>query len=229
MTQRYRVKTYVEDAYYHVFNRGVEKRTIFEDDNDYSLYLHLLKYYLSPENQGLFHPSENYATYNIIRPRPLTNLSNEIDLLAYCLMPNHFHLLIKQKTKNGMTKLLRSISTTYAMYFNKKYDRVGPLFQGRYKAALVDNDNYLIHISRYIHLNPLDLALTGTDPVNYPYSSFAYYVGKKQADWLKPNKVLELFKKDGLFPSMFKYRSYDNFFVKDITDSKEKIGTLSID
>ena len=86
-----------------------------------------------------------------------------------------------------MSDLMRRLSTAYSMYFNKKYRRVGHLFQGIYKAAYVDKDPYLLHLSRYIHLNPLELALTGFNLVKaaiYPYSSYAYYLGKKRAEWI---------------------------------------------
>ena len=101
------VKTYVENGYYHIYNRGVEKRDIFLDDQDYSVFLHFLKQYLSPPQ-----PKGTFLTMtglHLVRPRPVHPLHNEIDLLAHCLMPNHFHLLLKQKTPDGMIKLLRRL------------------------------------------------------------------------------------------------------------------------
>lgn len=100
-------------------------------------------------------------------------------------MPNHFHLLIYQIDAESMTQLLKSVSVAYGMYFNKKYDRIGPLFQQRYKAVLVSNDAQLLHISRYIHLNPNNYN-------DWKWSSLAYYIRGKHTDWLLPERILSL-------------------------------------
>lgn len=157
MPQKNTVKTFTENGIYHAYNRGVEKRDIFIDEQDYAVFLHLLKYYLSPLEVKNVHPLLEFQNFSIVRPHPLANIEKEVELIAFCLMPNHFHLLLKQISIDGMTKLLRRILTTYSMYFNKRYKRVGHLFQGPYKAVLVQNDSYLLHLSRYIHLNPSEL------------------------------------------------------------------------
>ncbi|MDZ7587215.1 MAG: transposase [Patescibacteria group bacterium] len=209
MPHKNTVKHFVENGVYHAYNRGVEKRKIFLDDQDYRVFLHLLKYYLSPIDAKTKHPIIETGNQPLLRPRPLKNLENEIELIAYCLMPNHFHLLLKQISIDGMTKLLRRIATTYALYFNRRYQRVGYLFQGHYKAVLIDNDPALLHISRYIHLNPQEL--TRMDLVSYPYSSYPYFLGLKTAGWIKPKLVLSLFN-----------TSYKEF-VEKFADSPEKI------
>lgn len=111
MPSRHIEKIYGEDCYYHIFNRGVNRRDIFKDKNDYAVFLNLIKRYLSPEpikdKQGREYPSYN----------------NQIKLLAYCLMPNHYHLLVLQSDKEAMTKLMKSVCTAYTMYFNKKYQK----------------------------------------------------------------------------------------------------------
>lgn len=106
MTSKNRVKTYKKGGIYHVYNRGVDKRKIFMDEQDYAVFLHLLKYYLSPPKDEDKHPLSDTSTA-VINPRPIKNLHKEVDLLAYCLMPNHFHLLIKQNAINGMERLMR--------------------------------------------------------------------------------------------------------------------------
>jgi putative transposase len=179
MPHRNTIRHFTENGIYHVYNRGVEKRDIFLDDQDYSIFLHLLKYYLSPLDPEDIHPLLQFQKFSIRKAYPLKNLENEIDLIAYCLMPNHFHLILRQVTKDGITKLMRKISTTYVMYFNKRNNRVGYLFQGKYKAAIVEGDFYLLQLSRYVHLNPIDLQ--GSDPFNYPYSSYKYFLGEKHA------------------------------------------------
>lgn len=230
MPQKNKVKVYIEDGYYHVYNRGVEKRKIFLDDLDYRVFLHLLKYYLSPPKPESLHPLANLTPMPglaLKRPRPLKNLNKEVELLAYCLMPNHFHLLIKQKTIDGMTKLIRSLSTTYAMYFNRKYDRVGYLFQGPYKAANIQEDPYLLHLSRYIHLNPVEL--TGTDPVSYPYSSYPYYLNKKRAEWIKPDFILSFFDRTHKPLTLNKFSTYKKFVEEYNQSSAEILGNLTIE
>lgn len=204
------VKQFVENGYYHIYNRGVEKRDIFLDEHDYAVFLSLLKRYLDPT-----------IVYKGSDPHPL---SSKIDLLAFCLMPNHFHLFAKQKTKNGITKLVRAICTNYVMYFNKKYDRVGTLFQGKYKAVMVENDIYFLHLSRYIHLNPYP----GSDPKLYEFSSYSYFLGHKNAAWLKPDEILAFFtaaQKEYLKD----HSSYQSFIEDYIEDAKELIGNLALD
>ena len=184
---------HIINEHYHIYNRGVEKRRIFLDDQDYRVFLHLLKYYLSPGGKNSPHPITTTGKLNLVRPRPLKNFNHqEVQLIAYCLMPNHYHLLLKQITIDGMTKLLRRVATTYSMYFNRRYKRVGYLFQGRYKATRVDDQASLLHLSRYIHLNPRESGMTRCDLVTYKYSSYPYFLRLKTADWLHPEEILAL-------------------------------------
>ncbi len=175
MPSRNTIKEFEAGGYYHVYNRGVEKRIIFVDDQDYTVFLGLLKKYLAGEED---------ARKN---RHPYSRLDGEVKLLAYCLMPNHFHLLISQNTGDGITKLMRRLATGYAMYFNHRYNRVGTLFQGRYKASKINTDPYLLHISRYIHLNPKDYK-------EWPYSSFQYYQSTRiPPKWLNTLEILDIF------------------------------------
>jgi len=227
MPQKNTIKKYVKNGYYHIYNRGVEKRAIFLDDQDYRVFLHLLKYYLRPDSLDKKHPVLEVSNLHLIRPRPLKNLSSEIDLLCYCLMPNHFHLLIQQKTIDGIQTLMRKIGTSYSMYFNKRYDRVGHLFQGTYKAALIETDEYLLHLSRYIHLNPREL--TGINPVNYSYSSYKNYLGIKHSNWLKPNFILNFFNKESSLPYLKTFPSYQKFVEGYNKNSEELLGQLTLE
>lgn len=191
MPAKNRNKFYIEDSYYHVYNRGVEKRNIFLDQKDYHVMLNLLKIYLSPIGEAKTQLNKLFPDK---RNRVRRTFNGEIELHAFCLMPNHFHLLLKQRTKNAMTEFIRSVCTAYSMYFNKKHKRVGSLFQGIYKAVLVSEDEYLLHLSRYIHRNPLKL--TGSDPVNldkYPYSSFSTYSNPSQRPWVTTQFILKYF------------------------------------
>ena len=138
------IKTYNSNSYYHIYNRGVEKRKIFIDDQDYATFESLLKRYLSNK------PTKDSRGRNYIF------LGGEVSLIAFCLMPNHFHMIIYQTELDSMTKLLRSVCSSYVTYFNNKYNRVGALFQGNFKAIQIKDESYLLFLTRYIHRNPAD-------------------------------------------------------------------------
>lgn len=173
-------KQFVEHSFYHVYNRGLNKQDVFNDDDDYRVFMNLLKRNLGAETKinkrGWVYPNNHGG----------------LELLSYCLMPNHFHLLIYTKDNPRLlTELMRSVIATYVMYFNKKTDRKGRLFEQHYRAIRITSDKYLWHISRYIHLNPLDI---DQDYKKYPYSSIDYYTGRKSSDWVKPGEIKEMFK-----------------------------------
>lgn len=187
------VKQYVKGGYYHIYNRGVEKRNIFGDQQDYAVFVSYLREYLTPkETDTLMRKLAEAAPEEkdrALRKLRLNNFSEEIALLAYCLMPNHFHFLIKQTGKISIDKFMNSLLTRYTMYFNKKYKRVGPLFQGVYKAVLVASDEQLLHLSRYIHKQALDsYHLAGQD---WLYS-LPEYLGERQTAWVKPLEFKDL-------------------------------------
>lgn len=188
------LKSYAENNYYHIYNRGVEKRNVFKDRRDYLSFLFYLRLYFSPVNILLKKKLTNPCIKRIRLDISKVSLFGKVELLAYCLMPNHFHLLVYQKIPDGITKLMRQLGTAYSMVFNRRHNRIGPLFQGRYKAVLVKSDEQLLHLSRYIHQNPRSL---GQDsPVQlekYPFSSLPQYLGHYQTSWLKPQRILDFF------------------------------------
>lgn len=168
-------KSYLPNTYYHAYSRGINKQAVFRDEQDYAVFLGYLKRYLSSDTQKL---PNGQAVRSFV---------GSIDLLAYCLMPNHVHLLFYQHDdERALPALLQRIFTTYSMYFNKKYDHLGPVFQSRYLASRIDSDSYLYHISRYIHRNPKIWN-------EYEFSSLPYYLGKARSNWVKPGRILELF------------------------------------
>lgn len=227
MPRRNTIRKFTEQGIYHIYNRGVEKRIIFLDEQDYAVFLHLLKYYLSPIDPKGVHPLMEFQNFSVVRPRPLANLEKELDLVAFCLMPNHFHLILQQHTVDGVSKLLLRLLTTYALYFNKRYKRVGYLFQGPYRAVLIETDSYLLHLSRYIHLNPSEL--TRAPLVSYPYSSYKYYLGLAKAGWIKPKIILDYFDKSRLLPFLNKYPSYKDFVENGSENSEEIVGDLKLE
>jgi len=203
------IKEYEGNAYYHIYNRGVEKRNIFLDDHDYSYFLYCLKLYLSP--QQIF--TDNPKGYC---PKKYTD---DIDLLSYVLMPNHFHLLIKQHSPYAINSFMKSLCTKYSMHFNKQYKRVGSLFQGRYKAVKVDTDEQLVYLSKYIHHNPTKI---GFIPQKYPYSSCQNYLNVVQQDWIKPKGILDFFSDNNPHQSYFS-------FINNSPEEDPIINSLTID
>jgi putative transposase len=166
MPSKHVVRHFKEGGVYHVFNQGVERREIFIDDEDKRIFLYYLNVYLTPLKQVLSkHP-------HLPLRLQAKNLSEEVEMLAYCLMPNHFHLLIKQKSINGVSKFLKQITNAYTLYFNNKYQRIGGLFQGRFKAVSIETNEQMLQLSRYIHLNP-------DNPETYPWSSYGEYIENK--------------------------------------------------
>ena len=197
MPSRNVLKIDIADSYYHVYARGASRQEIFLESADYYMFLSLFRRYLSAEDvkdsAGM-----SYA-----------KLYDDIQLLSYCLMPNHFHLLLYQVNEGAMQRLMRGVMTAYSRYFNKKYDRSGGLFETRYKASRISCDTYLMHITRYIHLNPKEWR-------EYPYSSLRFYLQAHDEDWVDEQSIV------ALFPSR---ESYGDFVAEyeGIKDTLEQI------
>lgn len=150
-----------ENAYYHVMNRGAGRENIFCDEQDKQMFIETL--------------SEACQQY-------------KIEVHAYCLMDNHYHILIKTPEAN-ISRAMRHLNGVYTQRYNRKHGTDGALFRGRYKAILVDSDAYLLHLSKYIHLNPLSARMVEALEA-YPWSSYLAYIGKKPAgEWLVRDEV----------------------------------------
>lgn len=175
--------TFSVGEYYHVYNRGVEKRDIFLNKNDRDRF-HKLLFLSNDITPVVFRDVKDKTLSEITKGEPLVAVG------AYCLMPNHFHILVKEIKEGGLSAFMEKLTTSYSKYFNKKHERVGPLFQGRFKAEHVDRDEYLKYLFAYIHLNPIKLI----DPKwkeegirnskkaqqylrGFPYSSYLEYLG----------------------------------------------------
>lgn len=203
MPHRNVIRELVADTSYHCYNRGVERRDIFVDEQDYRAFLRRLEVMLTdPEQREDDKPSGRIR---------LKSFYGVIELNAYCLMPNHFHLLLHQISDDSLVEFMRTLSTSYTMYFNKKYKRAGSLFQGRYKAKRIDNAAYGIHISRYIHLNALTMP---GGYKKYEYSSMGYLAEPYIApSWLRGDRVLDDF--GGVYERyeefVEEYASHDEF------------------
>lgn len=232
MPSKNSLKLYVENGYYHLYNRGVEKRLIFLDNQDRTVFLSYLKQYLLSKDeerltQMFLKPNSSYKEKaDALKLLRLNNFANEIILLSYCLMPNHFHFLIKQKSSGSIDKFMNSLCTRYTMYFNKKHKRVGPLYQGVYKAVLVETDEQLLHLSRYIHKQALGTkgdALRGSPNFYFEQQPCSYpeYLNQRKTRWVHPKEVLSYFSVNN--PKL----SYENFVRED--DDFTCIGKLILE
>ncbi len=176
--------------YYHLYNRGTEKRNIFLEKNDYDRFLALL--YLANQIGPTELKLQGRTLEEISEPRKGGRL---VDIVVYCLMPNHFHLLVRECQDGGISKFMQKLTTGYTMYFNKKNERSGALFQGKFKATHAADDRYLRYLVSYIHLNPVKIIEpkwkeTGiTDKVraeryleSYASSSYLDYLGKQRPE-----------------------------------------------
>lgn len=179
---------FVNDHIYHIYNRGVAKQTIFHDKQDYSHFLSTLSFYLEENPKTKFSAVSKKQCHEILSREPKQAL---VEILAYCLMPNHFHLIIKQLIENGITTFIRRSSNSYAHAYNMRYNRVGTIFQGRFSAILVENDEQLLHLSRYIHLNPF-VAKLSNNPIDYLWSSYDSYIQNKSGRLCHPNFILSM-------------------------------------
>ncbi|KKQ36637.1 MAG: hypothetical protein US54_C0061G0011 [Candidatus Roizmanbacteria bacterium GW2011_GWA2_37_7] len=192
MPYKNRNKQLTEGGYYHAYNRGHNRQQIFNDERDYKTFLYILKKYLDPEfRENKLIPSGEMVNVSVNNP-----LYEKIDLHAFVVMPNHYHILVKQKTKYGMPELMKVLNGQYSSYFNEKYGSEGSIWQGVYKAVHIKTEEQYLHVSRYIHLNPHSL---GSDPKRvrplsgYPYSSYPAFLGKVHYNWLQPYDILHHF------------------------------------
>lgn len=200
-------KQYGQGEFYHIYNRGNARGDIFLDEQDYSFFLLRLKQNLFPEINSKLR----------IQPLP----ANSFSLLCYCLMPNHFHLLLKQNKEINPSKLLLKLCTSYSMYFNKKYNQVGHIFQDSFKQVNIDEDSYLNWLSCYIHQNPKVAGLI-ENLEDYKWSSYPEFIGKSFSNLCSKEIVLD----------KFKNRDHYKNFVSDsfqIIKNKREIGHLFLD
>ncbi len=172
-----RKQEFAIDEYYHLYNRGTEKKIIFQDKHDYHHFLFLMYICNTKKSLILRDIGKNFDRGKTI-----------VDIGAYCLMPNHFHILVREKVEFGISTYMRKLMTAYSMYFNKKYTRTGKLYEGVFKATLCEEDRYLKYLYSYIHLNPAKLidknwrdAKMKSNKLldyvfSYPYSSLSEYV-----------------------------------------------------
>jgi len=178
------MRLHAPNEYLHVFNRGMHKQPVFRIEADYIRFL-----FLSLTFQGKatiknvsreIKQNVQSSTLHIDAELEKDILKNRIvELVTFCLMPNHFHLVVHELIEGGISKYMQRIMTAYTKYFNLRHDKTGHLFQGRYKSVLIDNDKQLMHLSAYIHKNPIEIGWRGKED-KYPWSSYQDYVVKNR-------------------------------------------------
>jgi len=199
MPVKFRVKDYQPGGIYHIYSRAWEGREVFRDNSDYKMFLDWIRKYLLPVQM------ETTVGYKADRPyrrkrKVEMNLAESVEMWAYCLMPDHVHLLVKQNDERGIAKFMRRVMTGFVMDYNRKYRRRGMLWDGTYRAAGVGEEEVVL-VTRFIHLNPVFRTVrrfgpvetvTGSAPGEYLYSSYKSYIGEEKEEWVKTEKVLEL-------------------------------------
>jgi putative transposase len=210
----------VTGGFYHIVNRGVASRPVFFSKRCYQRMLMLIPYYryASPP----FKLSRFLAFSKTRQAKILQEMYRSgqplVDTSAYCLMPNHFHILVKQNLNEGIAKFISNITNAYTRYLNTKHERKGHIFQGKFKAVRVENEEQLLHLSRYIHLNPFSsyIVKNATDVTTYPYSSLPEYLQKTNDGFCQKQAVLASFKD----PTTYRE------FVLDQTDYQQRLQDI---
>lgn len=161
---------------YHILNKSIAGYIIYNNDADFLRMLNIMQYYQT-ENPSVCY--SRFAQLNM-QDQQLILSHNQtkkkiVQIIAYCLMPTHFHLILKQLAEKGISRYIANVSNSYSRYFNAKHNRQGPLWQGKFKNVKIDNDKQLLHLTRYIHLNPTTAEIV-TNPLDWQYSSFREYI-----------------------------------------------------
>lgn len=214
----YRKTVIVSDQVYHVFNKGVAGAPIFSTSKDFLRFLDLTNYYRfkeTPVSFSQFKKIDSKERQKIFEDLVKRN-DKQIEILAFCLMDNHFHFLIKQISDNGITRCISNLQNGYAKYFNIRSNRSGPLFNPMFKGVRIETDEQLLHVSRYIHLNPSTGYLVEIkDLVKYPWSSLLNYIGEGKYQFISTDLILGLISKK-------KYQE----FVFDQAEYQRELGKI---
>lgn len=197
----------MELDYLHIYNRGIDRRAIFREPADYFYMMTLFDRYLT-ENRKFDSYSREYPNY-----------SRRLSLLSFCLMPNHLHLEIEMRDPLAAQKFMQSLKTAYAKYYNRKYKNSGYVFESRYHRRLLNAEADILHLSRYVHLNPLALS---PDYESYPYSSLHNYLNSDAPAWLKTEPILSYFE------SVSAYRQFHEDYVRDLAKSTFERELLTV-
>lgn len=194
---------FVNGHYYHIYNRGTRKSTIFHDPADYRRWEELLywyktynyKYSLFQQQQRIARQKKNNSRELIERLERYYKLNpSPVEIISYSHIPNHFHLNLKQITDNGITSFMHKLLTAYSTYYNAKYQTTGSLFEGPFKSILIHNDAQFLQLNRYIHINHIAAGIVTAEQLpTYPYTSLASYLNNKSDKILNKDPLMNMF------------------------------------
>ena len=203
----------ITEEFYHIYNRGVDKRDIFISIDDYYRFLRAIREFNTLLPIGSLYEKKLLSKKLITNGDSISTMEIEspclVEVIAYCLMPNHFHIILRQKEDKGIEKYMHRIGVGYTMYFNQKNERSGSLFQGRYKARHIDSPGMLSHLSVYVNCNFKIHGYTGEE---YAWSSLQDYLGKRNGSLCNKSAVLNQFK--GI-------EHYNNFMEENLVEIKD--------
>lgn len=222
-----RKTSFAKNNFYHIYNRGVDKRSVFEDEKDLLRFLQSMEEFntelpIGSIYQKVFYENKNFGGSTPKKSKRLVNF------IAFCVNQNHFHFILEPLVDDGIQKFMHRISTGYTCYFNEKHNRSGALFQGRYKAIHIETNEYLLHLSAYVNLNDkVHRELNKEWMKKYPISSFSQYTeeenGIKSKTRCEKGIVLEQFK------SKKEYEKFATGSLQDILKRKEEIKDLLLE
>ncbi|MDP1845819.1 MAG: hypothetical protein Q8L09_03660 [Candidatus Moranbacteria bacterium] len=192
-----RKERFFEDQYYHIFNRGTDKRKIFLDDFDYRRFLLSMRL-MNDEKDGLMIRWRDYkktyssSTVEAFLRSDLRKRNSLVEIVCFSLLPNHYHFILKQLARNGIEKFMQRIGIGYTMYFNKKYDRSGVLFQGKCKSSLIKATHHLLYLSVYVNCNAEVHGIAKAE--NYRWSSFSNSINRSKDNICNGKVIFDNFK-----------------------------------
>lgn len=203
---------FVNNEYYHIFNRGVDKRELFKDYEDLKRFFQSMEEFNTVEPIGsIFENSFRKESPGLLGGPASKSLVN---FICYCINPNHYHFILKQIINKGIEKFMQRLGTGYTKYFNHKYDRSGTLFQGKFKSVHVNSNEYLLHLSAYINLNDKVHKLENS-AFKFVKSSWDEYTGKSQKSFCKKNII------SGQFKNISSYKEFAENSLKSIKEKRE--------
>lgn len=192
------------ECFYHIYNRGVDKRETFLNESYYARFIAILKHHLQFDypysllKQQLEKASTPQVTQSVFCWLEERRVKPPIEIISFCLMPNHFHLTVKQLVEEGVTRFMHRTSTAYTKYFNARNERSGSLFESTFRGTLVESEEQLIHLTRYHHTNPTKIGVKNDGLISYPWSSLQTYLDRKKGfDFISPGVVLSSFSSPG--------------------------------
>jgi putative transposase len=216
---------YITGEYYHIYNRGVERRNVFLDEADYFRFILGMREFNDINSVFNLHRLQKTSEIKFFQDKkPL------VKFVCYSLMPNHFHFLLRQLEDGGISKFMQKLGTGYTKYFNKRYERDGVLFQGVFKAKHIPIDEYLLHLSRYIHLNVLSLiepdwVSKGVEDKSKAYQFLRRYKWHSLPFWLEDKPNLIKLEREIVLDQFLSKKHYKDFLLdwvgRDLKEIKE--------